>query len=168
MRLFGPLVYQWCRRQGLQSADAADVGQEVFRTVAAKIGSFHRDRPGDTFRGWLWTITRSKAVDHWRQQGEPRGQGGTGAQQCLAEVPEQEPEPFSGRGERPNSLSRRALQLVQAEFEDTTWRAFWMVVVDRRSPAEAASELGLSVNAVYLAKSRVLRRLREELGELLE
>ncbi len=170
VHLFGPLVYQWCRRQGLQAADATDVGQEVFRAVAGGIGRFRRDRPADTFRGWLWTITRSKIADfRRRQQGQPQASGGSTAQLRLAELPaaeaaelpQSEPEP---RG----SLYRRGLRLIQDEFTERTWKAFWRVAVDGCRPAEVANEMGLSVNSVYLAKSRVLRRLREELGDLLD
>ena len=70
--------------------------------------------------------------------------------------------------ETPGSLYRRALKLVQEEFEERTWKAFWGVAVDQRAPADLADELRMSVNAVYIAKSRVLRRLRQELGDLLD
>ena len=168
--LFGPLVYQWCRRFGLQAADATDVGQEVFRTVALRIGQFRRDRPADTFRGWLWTITRSRIVDHWRrQQKEPQAPGGSTARMRLAQLPAAEPgEPPTSEPHPQNSLYHRGLQLIRSEFAERTWKAFWRVAVDGCPPAEVANEMGLSVNSVYLAKSRVLRRLREELGDLLE
>ena len=170
VHLFGPLVYQWCRRQGLQAADATDVGQEVFRVVAGGIGRFRRDRPADTFRGWLWTITRSKLADHWRRrQKQPQAAGGSTAQIGLGELAAAEPAgspPSDPPAE--SSLYQRGLQLIQAEFAERTWRAFWRVAVDGRPPAEVAAETGLSVNSVYLAKSRVLHRLREELGDLLE
>ena len=170
VHLFGPLVYQWCRHRGLQTADAGDVGQEVFRAVAVNIVSFRRDRPGDTFRGWLWAITKSKLADHWRQrQNHPASPGGSAAEAYLANLEasqaslDHDPPPKT-----PGSLYQRALGLIQKEFQERTWKAFWRVAIDRCSPADVAAELGLSANAVYLAKSRVLRRLREELGELLE
>jgi RNA polymerase sigma-70 factor (ECF subfamily) len=84
VRLYGPVVYGWCRRAGLQEADAADVGQEVFAAVAGGIDAFRRDRPGDSFRGWLWGITRHKVNDLWRRRaGQPDGAGGSGAQQLA-------------------------------------------------------------------------------------
>jgi RNA polymerase sigma-70 factor (ECF subfamily) len=67
-RLYRPGVYAWCRRAGLQSADATDVGQEVFLAVVKGIATFRRDRPGDSFRGWLFGIARHKIKDHWRRQ----------------------------------------------------------------------------------------------------
>ena len=76
--LYGPLVYGWCRQSGLQAEDAADVGQEVFGAVLARVERFRRDRPGDSFRGWLWTITRNKIRDHFRRRsGKAQAQGGT-------------------------------------------------------------------------------------------
>ena len=171
VRLFGPLVYQWCRQNGLQPADATDVGQETFQAVATNIGTFRREEPGDTFRGWLWTITRSKIVDHWRRtHQQAQASGGSTAQSRLENVAAphsshtgEPPDP-----ETPGSLYQRALQVIQEDFEEPTWRAFWRVAVDGCTPADVAGELNISVNAVYLAKSRVLRRLREELGDLLD
>jgi len=168
--LFGPLVYQWCRRCGLQAADATDVGQEVFRAVAGGIGRFRCEGPADTFRGWLWAITRSKIVDTWRrQQQEPRARGGSTAQVRLAQVAAEEPRELPDvEPETPGGLYHRGLELIRDQFAERTWGAFWRVVVDGRAAADVADEMGLSVNSVYLAKSRVLRRLREELGELLD
>ena len=165
--LFGPLVYRWCRQRELQAADADDVSQNVFRTVAAKIGQFRRDRAADTFRGWLWTIVRSKIADHYRCQDKQQpAPGGSSAHEKLEKLPApdgQVPDEASAP-ETPGSLYRRGLELIQSEFTGQTWKAFWRVVVDDCKAAEVADELKMSVNAVYLSKSRVLRRLREELG----
>src|SRR5262245_3277432 len=89
--LYGPTVLSWGRRAGLSLEDAEDVRQEVFRAVAAAIANFRRDRPGDSFRGWLWTVTRSKVIDHQRRRaGQAEAAGGSTAQQQLAELPQQE------------------------------------------------------------------------------
>lgn len=89
VELYAPLVNHWCRRSDLPPEDAADVFQEVFGSVAASIFSFQRDRPGDTFRGWLRTVTTNKIRDHFRrQQDKKEAEGGTGAQMCLAEIPD--------------------------------------------------------------------------------
>jgi len=169
--LFGPLVYERCRQNGLQPADASDVFQEVFRAVATQIGSFRRDRPGDTFRGWLWTITRNKLADFWeRQRKEPQARGGSDALEKLGNLSAHELAKLAEPSDPgiPGSLYQRALQLVRDEFQQRTWQAFWRVSVDGRAPAEVADELGMTVNAVYIAKTRVLRRLRQELGDLLD
>jgi RNA polymerase sigma-70 factor (ECF subfamily) len=166
--LYGPLVYRWCRQSGLQAADAADVAQEVFRIVASKLGEFHHDRPGDRFRAWLQAITRNKLREHFRRlHGAPQqGQGGTTAQQYLQEIAAPaDAEPSTAAGPDARLLFHRGLALVQSEFEHRTWQAFWQVVVDRRRSVDVAEGLGMSVQAVYKAKSRVLARLRRELDQ---
>ena len=163
VRLYGPLVYSWCRRFGVPQTDAADVFQEVFRAVHSHIADFRRDEPGHAFRGWLWTITRNKIRDHFRRAAKrPQAAGGTRAMMQLLGWAEDASSVF---GEAPPSSSILAgMEIVQAEFEERTWQAFWRTTVDGMPTAQVAEELGISVNAVRLAKSRVLRRLREQLG----
>jgi RNA polymerase sigma-70 factor, ECF subfamily len=169
VRLYAPLLYRWCRQSGLQADDAADVAQEVFLAVATHVADFRRDRPGDSFRGWLLAITRNKIRDHFRH-GLGQGEGGTDAQERLAQVAEG---PSDSSLEMPRDrdggyLERRALELVHAGIEERTWQAFWRLTVTGESVAEVAKDLGMNVRAVYEAKYRVLRRIRRELGELLE
>jgi RNA polymerase sigma-70 factor, ECF subfamily len=168
--LYGPVIHAWCRHAGLKGEDVEDVGQEVLRAVAAGIGGFRRRGERDSFRGWLWTVTRNKLNDHWRgREGRPDAAGGTDAQRWFQEVPGEAvgstgpTAPDEGGG-----LYRRALDLVRSEFADRTWRAFWGLAVDCRAAADVARELGMSPGAAYVAKSRVLRRLREELGESID
>jgi RNA polymerase sigma-70 factor (ECF subfamily) len=167
-RLYGPLVYSWCRRRGLQASDAEDVVQEVFLTVARRIGDFRHDQPGATFRGWLWTITRFKLGD-WirRQDSRDPVAGGTDAHRRLQELPD--PNGDASVEVAPTGatagLYRRALDLIHTEFGERTWQAFWRVAVEGQTPADVAADLGLTRNAVYLARSRILRRLREVLGD---
>jgi RNA polymerase sigma-70 factor (ECF subfamily) len=176
VRLYTPLVYYWCRQAGLSATDAEDVGQEVFRAVARKIGNFHRDQAGDTFGGWLRTITCNKVRDHRRKhQHERPAAGGSEALRKLAQVPDKkfdEPGQSSSSGEvnatEAAILCRRALELVRTEFEVRSWQAFWRVVVDGQKPALVAQELKMSANAVYVAKSRILQRLREEFAGLVD
>lgn len=167
--LYGPLVYRWCRQSGVAADDAADVVQDVFNAVAGHMAEFRRERPGDSFRAWLATITRNKIRDHFRRLGHrPQAKGGTEAQQRLLQIPEP-PDPSDPSGRSADGLvSRRALELVRAEFEDRTWEAFWRVAVDGQAPVHVADDLGMSTHAVYKAKSRVLRRLRQSLGDLLD
>jgi RNA polymerase sigma-70 factor (ECF subfamily) len=162
--VYGPLVYGWCLRAGLQPADAADVGQEVFTAVARAIGTFRRDREGDSFRGWLFTITRNKLRDRTAAPGVV-GTGGSDAQRRLGGLPA-DLEPDEPAGPETAALCRRALEAVRSEFEASTWTAFWRAHVEGDAPADIAADLGLTPNAVYLAKSRVLRRLREEFASL--
>jgi RNA polymerase sigma-70 factor (ECF subfamily) len=168
--LYGPVVYRWCRQSGVRLEDAADLVQEVFSSVARHVGEFRREGPGDSFGAWLGTITRNKVRDYYRRcQGRPAARGGTDAQQQFLQIPE--PPDFSQPSHQAGSdglLSRRALELVRAEFENRTWEAFWRTAVDGQAPADVAEDLGMSLHAVYKAKSRVLRRLRQELNGLLE
>ncbi len=171
VQLYGPVVYGWCRQSGTQPADAADMAQEVFRAVAAGVEDFRRERPSDSFRGWMWTITRNKIRDHFRRLRElPAAEGGTEAQQRFAQIP-QSPPPSSviapsSRGSR--SFSHPALEGIRAEFEQSTWLAFWRTTVDGQPAADVAEELGMTRAAVYKAKSRVIGRIRRELGDILE
>jgi RNA polymerase sigma-70 factor (ECF subfamily) len=167
--LYGPLVYHWCRRQQLTAEDTADLFQEVFRAVATHLSAFRKDRAGDTFRGWLLAITRNKIRDHFRRRRrQPQALGGSDALRRLAAIPD----PLADHDEADSpdeqrAFFRRALQLIQAEFEERTWQAFWRVAVEGWLPGDVAAALRISLNAVYKAKARVLRRLRQELGELL-
>ncbi len=166
--LYTPLVWHWCRKLDLPRQEAADVFQEVFRAVAAHIRDFHRNRPGDTFRGWLRTITRNKVLDHFRTQNrEPRAAGGSEARAWWSRVPETKELGKEHEGEeRYDILFHTALTLIKSEFQERTWLAFWRVVVEGRTPQAAAQELNMSPGAVRVAKCRVLHRLRLELGDL--
>jgi RNA polymerase sigma-70 factor (ECF subfamily) len=167
--LYAPLVYRWCRRSDLPEQDAADVFQDVFQAVASHIAGFRKEKDGDTFRGWLRTITRNKIRDHFRKSGrEPAGEGGTEAQLRIAALPADSSSETGDPGDEAanRGLVGRALSLIQCEFEPRTWQAFWLTAVEGRAPAEVAGELDMTAGAVRVAKSRVLHRLREELGEL--
>jgi RNA polymerase sigma-70 factor (ECF subfamily) len=169
VELYAPLVYHWCRRCGLGPEDTADVFQDVFRSVYQHIGAFRREQ-GDSFRGWLRTITRNKVRDHFRRvQGQPQAPGGTDAQRRLQDVPE--PDLSEADPAEADLLHRQlhaALEHIRGEFTERTWRAFWQVQMEGRATEEVGAALGLTPAAVRKAKFRVLRRLREELGELLE
>ncbi len=170
VELYGPLVYHWCRRRRLPREDIADVFQEVFRSVAAHLGEFRRDRPGATFRGWLFAFTRDKVRDHIRRgRDQAAAAGGSDALRELAQVADPCPEDDDpAEAGQQSALLHRALAMLRCEFEAPTWEAFWRATVNGHRPADTAHDLGVSVNAVYKARSRVLQRLREELGDLAE
>lgn len=167
--LYAPLVYAWCRTAGLRAPDAEDVGQEVFRAVARKLCDFRRDRPGDTFRGWLRRITQRKIHDFYRNR-----------PQELCGLPAQEAGELDPRLEESSStnenatkaekriLLRRVIELVHEKFREDTWQAFWRVVAEGKSPRDVARELGKSVNSIHLAVSRVRGCIRKEFEGLLE
>jgi RNA polymerase sigma-70 factor (ECF subfamily) len=165
--LYCPLVYGWARRAGLEAEDAADVVQEVFLAVVTHLPNFRHGGAGDTFRGWLWTITQNKVRDLARRRADRAvAAGGTDALERLLALPNLSASEGSAGFPPHGSLLARALELIRSEFEERTWQAFWSVVVEERLPADVATALQISVNAVYIARSRVLRRLREELNDL--
>ena len=172
VRLYGPLVNYWIGRTGLRESDAEDVFQDVFTTVARGIAEFRKDRPADTFRGWLRTIVRSRAVDFFRRAARnPQAAGGSAAHEQLQrvedpDVPDCDESDEPDEAEHLHALRLRALELIRANFEPKTWDMFWRVTVDGQATAEVARDFGVSASAVRLAKSRVLRRLREELGDI--
>jgi RNA polymerase sigma-70 factor, ECF subfamily len=170
MELYRPLVLHWCARQGVRAEDAEDVAQEVFSAAALALASFHRDRPGDTFRGWLHGITRNQALMHFRRnRGEPCAEGGSAARLELENLPDPVAGPQDAEDEAAavSRLYRRALEYVRGEFTERLWQAFWRTAIDERTPADVGAELGMTPAAVRQAKSRVLRRLKQELGEVL-
>jgi RNA polymerase sigma-70 factor (ECF subfamily) len=167
--LYAPLVNYWCRRWGVDGADADDISQEVFYAAAQSIGNFRRETEGDTFRGWLRGITRHKVVAYWRaRENQPESCGGSEARRRLEEIPEPEAAPASDEAAQMSALFHRAVRLLQGEFENRTWQAFWGTAVDGQPAAAIGAELGMTANAVRMAKSRVLHRLREALGDLVE
>ena len=170
VRLYSPVIYRWCRRSGLIAEDAADVFQEVLAAVMLHLSDFHRDKPEDSFSGWLAAITRNKVRDYYRRRhGRAEARGGSTAQRQMAEIP-QPPEP-SEEFIRPDAesdacVSRRALEMIRLEFETRTWEAFFRVTIQGQPSSQVAEDLEMSIPAVYTAKSRVLRRLRQIMGEL--
>jgi RNA polymerase sigma-70 factor (ECF subfamily) len=164
VELYTPLLLLWARRLGLHEHDASDLVQDLFAVLMVKLPLYRR-QPAHSFRAWLHTVL----LNRWRNQMRAaRLVQAPGGQEALATVVDPRPESDLEENEYRSHLAHRALQLIQRDFHEVTWKAFWQLVVEDR-PAEAvAAELGVSVNAVYLARSRVLRRLREEFGELLD
>lgn len=172
VRLYSPLVYFWCRKSGLQEHDLHDVFQEVFYTLARNIRKFRPIENG-TFRGWLRTLARNQLNDYFRKLGRvPQPIGGSEAMHYLEQIPAAEPLSSSNHSEVlhdeieiQHSLLIQALANVRQHFAEQTWRAFWMVVVDGREATDVAKDLEMLPGAVRVAKSRVLKRLRLEIGD---
>lgn len=157
--LYTPLIYTWAGRMGLQASDAADLVQDVFVTLLRAMPEF-RYQPGGSFRGWLRTVV----VSRWRDACRRRP---TGLPDGEVPLPENVVIPDTAETlweeEYHQHLVVRALELMRVHFQPATWQACWQVVVEGRKPADVAGELGISLAAVYTAKSRVLHRLRQEL-----
>jgi RNA polymerase sigma-70 factor, ECF subfamily len=162
VRLYTPLLHCWAGRLGLADADAADLVQDVFVILVQKLPQFIYD-PQQSFRGWLRTIL----MNRWRQRQRKQAGKGVQGQAALAAAADSDPLEEFQEAEYRRHLVGRALLLMQSDFETTTWRACWETVGHGRPVPEVAAELGLTITAVYLARSRVLRRLRQELQGLL-
>jgi RNA polymerase sigma-70 factor (ECF subfamily) len=169
--LYTPLVYRWCARLGVRGADADDVSQDVFRAAAAGLAGFRRERAGDTFRGWLHGITHNMVLLHFRSRGRgPKASGDTGVQLRMQEVvdPASLPPDEDDPPAELDALYQRALELVRREFEERTWHAFWQTAAVGRPPADVAADLGVTPAAIRKSKSRILHRLKEQFGDLIQ
>jgi RNA polymerase sigma-70 factor (ECF subfamily) len=162
VEVYAPLVYKFARRRGLQDADAADLTQDVLHAVAGASKRLVYDPQRGTFRAWLYTVARNKlrnfilARQRRREDADP---------ELLNEQPARE-EVEQWEREYEQRLFDWAAEQVRGCFHESTWQAFWMTAVEDRGAAEAAARLGISVGAVYIAKSRVLARLREQIQQV--
>jgi RNA polymerase sigma-70 factor (ECF subfamily) len=166
VELYTPLLYSWTRRLGMQSPDAADLVQDVFVVLLRQLPTFSYDRRR-SFRAWLRTILLNRWRDRRRHRAVLVHDSSEAAMASLASpdslgAPEMEEEEYR------RHLVSRALEVMRTQFQPTTWKACWESVAAGRPADEVAGELGISVNSVYVARSRVLRRLRQDLEGLLE
>src|SRR5262249_15866185 len=167
-QLYGSLVYGFARQRGLQDADAADLTQEVFLAIAQAAGRWQYDPKQGSFRGWLYGITRNKLAKFLqRRRFQPVGSGDSNAYQRLEEQPSPGPDlEAEWEQEFQRQLFRLAAAQIQGSVAPTTWQAFWRTAVEGKSAGAVALELGLSVGAVYVARSRVLARLTEQIQQM--
>jgi RNA polymerase sigma-70 factor (ECF subfamily) len=162
--LYTPLLYGWTRRLGLPAQDAGDLVQDVLTVLVQKLPEFTYDRH-KRFRGWLWTILLNKWRDIRRRE---RAAPVVADNPSLSDLADPNEPQALDEAEYRHYLVGRALDLMRSEFQPTTWQACWEYVVVGRPAAEVAAQLGTSVAAIYVAKSRVLSRLRRELDGLLD
>jgi RNA polymerase sigma factor (sigma-70 family) len=164
VRLYGPLVYEFGQRKGLQDADAADLTQEVLHAVNLGAKRLEYDPKRGTFRGWLFTVARRKLCNLLAAQGRlGRGSGDSGTQVLLEEQPSEQDSSLWERDYQRHVFAWAA-ERVQPDVHESTWQAFWRTVVDGRGVQEVADELGLTAASVYLARSRVMNRLKEQVA----
>jgi len=175
--LYSPLVTSWCQKSGLRAQDIADVLQEVFLTVSKSIGQFYARNQMHTdpeqrdgiFRSWLWSITRSRMCDWARRQRPDKAVGGSTAAGLVLQL--HDPANDTNSEEPTTDLEKHtlvsmALAQIKEEFAEKTWTAFWRCVVDGLPTAVASQQLEMSAASVRQARCRVLRRLREQLGDM--
>jgi len=161
--LYGPVVYGFARKRGLQDADAADLMQDVMRSISAAIGRLDYDRSQGTFRGWLFTITRNKVFNFLSARKiRPQASGDSSTNRILDSTPDANDGSDTWEVEYQRRLASLAMDRVKSEFQENTWKAFWLTAVDNTPVAEVARQIGMSAGAIYVAKSRVLARLKDE------
>ncbi len=166
VELYGPIVYRFARRHRLQDADAADLTQEVLRAVSTGVGRLDYDPQRGSFRGWLFTLAHHKLYDLLtRRRRQEQGSGDSGTQRLLDEQPAPDSQEVWNQ-EHDRQVFAWAAEQVRSQFTETTWRAFWQTAVEGRDAAGVAEELNISVGAVYIAKSRVQARLREQIQQI--
>jgi RNA polymerase sigma-70 factor, ECF subfamily len=170
--LYGPLVAHWCRRFGCDTHATADCVQEVFTAVYISLGRYQPGERAGSFRAWLWTITANKLRDRLRaERPHDRARGGSSAMRgmhaiadpndAMAEIPDEEPT----SSDELRGLMVRAMEQVRAEFEPKTWDIFIRSVVDQLSTQAVAQQYQITEATVRKIRSRIMRRLRKQLGD---
>jgi RNA polymerase sigma-70 factor, ECF subfamily len=168
--LYRPLIIGWLNRQGVPTTDLEDLAQEVLLSVVKHLPAFHHSGRQGAFRTWLRTIVCSRTTDYWRAvDAGAQGRGGSGAVAALQQIAD----PDSALNRRWDEEHDRyvldcLMDLVAEEFEPATLEAFRRLALDGATGAEAAEALGMSIDGVYRAKSRVLRRIRQLAERLLD
>lgn len=163
VQLYAPLVHGWIAALGIEEPDRSDVVQEVLIVLLGKMSTFQYDQQ-QSFRGWMRTITLNKCRDLLRA----RRRATEPLLMDRLESASQDDSDFLSESEYRQSLAARALTLMRQHFSETTWQACWLSVAEELSAKEIAARLGISENAVYLSRARVLKRLRAELEGLWE
>lgn len=171
--LYAPLIAHWCQRCRLDSHETADVIQEVFSSVSQSLIRFQPRGESGAFRGWLWTITANKIKDEFRRHGRrlAKGRGGSTALHSMRNLTESganpdETEPSSV--EEVQRLIGRALDQIRDDFESKTWAIFERSIYDRLPSQMVAEEFKVSAATVRQIRSRILRRLRKQLGDIVD
>jgi RNA polymerase sigma factor (sigma-70 family) len=168
VHLYAPLIYGFARKRGLQDADAADLMQDVLRSVSSAVPQLDYDPVRGTFRGWLFTVTRNKVFNFLESRSlRVQGSGDSRMQQRLEQHADAGGDPSAEwEADYQRVLAAQAMERVKGEFQTSTWEAFIQTAVEGRTPSQVASHVGLSVGAIYVAKSRVIARLRQEIERM--
>ena len=167
VEVYSPLIYRFALKRGLQEADAADVTQDVLQAVAKNIGRWDYDPQTGKFRGWLFTVARSKLADYGeRRKRAPQGSGDSDMHEWLDNQAAVSEDQAFWEHEYERRVFQWAADQVREQFQTATWQAFWRTAVENEDANAVAKSLEMSVGAVYVAKSRVLARLKEKVQEL--
>lgn len=168
VEIYEPMLYRLIRQRGLQHADAQELTQDAMLAVAGAIDRWDADPQRGSFRGWLFRIARNMTVNFLtRRRPEQQGAGGTDFQMLL----ERRPDPAADAAadfeqEYQREVFDWAARQVRGEFRESTWQAFWRTAVEGEPIPETGAALGLSLGAVYMARSRVMARIKARVEEL--
>ncbi len=165
-RLYTPLLRKFALLRGLDSQDVDDLVQEVLKTVSQAIRDFEYDAARGTFRSWLFIVTRSKVARHFKKQSRLTCGSGSETVRLMLEAQPAPEEEKDWDLEYRRRMFAWASEIVQKEVAEKTWRAFWMMTVEEKTAADTAKELGMTAGAVYVAKSRVIARMRERIASV--
>jgi RNA polymerase sigma factor (sigma-70 family) len=169
VNLYAPLLHAYALKSRMQDADAADLAQDTLRLVLRAAPEFVYEPTRGSFRGWLFTIARNEIRKFvTRKRNRDRGSGDSEVRQMLAEHPVDEPTEQEWDREYQLHLFHWAAKRVKPEFKPSSWQAFWKTVVDHEPIETVAESLGISTGAVYIARSRVTARLRQEIETVQE
>jgi RNA polymerase sigma-70 factor (ECF subfamily) len=164
--IYRPAVYRLARRRGLQDADAEDLAQQVLVIISRKIADWRPAAPSGAFRAWLTTIARNAIVNALTRGTKQIGVGGSGTLDRLGNQPSRdEVEPEIDEEVR-RGLFRQAAEQIRPEFEESTWAAFWLTAVEGLAVEDVARRLGKKTGSIYAARSRIMRRLKEQIQEM--
>lgn len=163
VEIYTPLIFGYCRSRGLQDGDAADVAQESMRAVAKAIGKFEYDPQRGKFRNWLLTVVQSKLHNFLAQQRRQPALAGQTTLQRTLEDNSAAADESKWEVDYYRAVFNWAADRIRGEFQENTWQAFWRTTIEERDGKEVAEALGMTVGAVYVAKSRVIGRLKQEI-----
>jgi RNA polymerase sigma-70 factor (ECF subfamily) len=164
VEIYRPVVFRLARRRGLQDADADDLAQQVLAAVAGAVGRWEPDPARGRFRAWLNRIAHNQIINALTRRAPDRAAGGD-ADRLADQAAPQGPDSELLRTEYRREVFQWAARQVRGEFRADTWQAFWQTAVDGRPVTVVAAELGKGPGAVYTARGRVMRRLREKIAE---
>ena len=163
VEIYTPLIYGYCRSRGLQEVDAADVAQESMRSVTRAIGKFEYNPQRGKFRNWLLTVVQSKLHNFLAQQQRQPALAGETTLQHKIDSHSPHSDESAWEADYYRTIFDWAAKRIRGEFQESTWQAFWQTTIDERDGKQVAESLSMSVGAVYVAKSRVIARLKQEI-----
>lgn len=166
MGIYQPVVYRLARRRGMQDADSQDIVQQVFASIARSLDGWKPAVDGPPFRAWLTTIARNAITTALTRRRPDQGSGSSSVAEALDKLPSAEETETELMSEARREIVRWAAEQIRKEFSELTWDIFWQTAMQEISAAEVSKMTGKSLGAIYVARHRVLSRLKEKIAEV--